>query len=336
VTEISFPPLRDLPSGHLVARKRHLLSEIARDQGKPRLWLPRIPRFQGPRTWRPIVVIALALLVLAIAAVAIAGSSLFGFSNHGDRAHANASVKAYLEGQVFKKQGLPTPEAAKPRTLRRLAFRQGIWVYSARKVKDNSLCFYMGVHWRKRAQAPNVGPHWRTPGQPPGALQLERSGCSRDGGQFALPAGSDFGYGRKAGERAGVWLRAHPFPSPARPILDLSIVGGVREKQLGCSWCSRVVWPDFGILAGVAANGVHSVQVLSLDTCRPVVTVPVIDNVYIDAQPPQVSAAFLVARNAGGKIIWHSGQLENEFTHVPLEPEAAPRHCGFQKWRWTR
>src|SRR3954470_8674850 len=161
MTEISFPPLRDLPSGHLAARRQHLLSEIAREQGKPRLWVPTIPWFQGQRSWRPIVVIALALLALAIAAVAIAGPSLFGFSNHGERAHANSSVKAYLEGQVFQKLGLATPEAAKPSTLRRLAFRQGIWVYSARKVKDNSLCFYMGMHWRKRAQAPSVGPHWR-------------------------------------------------------------------------------------------------------------------------------------------------------------------------------
>jgi hypothetical protein len=339
VTEISFPPPRDLPSGHIAARKQHLLSEIAREQGKPRLWVPRIPWLQGQRRWRPIVVIALALLAFAIAAVAIAGPSLFGFSNHGHRAHANSSVKAYLEGQVFKKLGLPTPEAAKPNTLRRLAFRQGIWVYSARKVKDNSLCFYMGLHWRRQAQAPNVGSQWRKPGQPPGRFQLERGPeCSRgpNGGEFALPAGSNFGYGRKAGARAHAWLRAHPFPSPARPILDLSMVGAVHHKQPGCSWCSRVVWPDFGILAGVAADGVRSVQVLSLSDCKPVVTVPVRDNVYIDAQPPQVAAAFLVARDVSGKIIWHSWQLENRYAHVPLQRKAAPRHCGFEKWEWTR
>lgn len=277
------------------------------------------------RFGRRALVLAVVLLVLAIAAVAIASPSLFGVSNHGRRAHANSSVRAYLEGQILKKFGLPTPGAAKPSTLRRLASRQGIWIYSARKVKDNSLCFYMGVHWRNRAQAPNVGPQWRKPGQRPGALQLERAGCSRDAEQFALPAGSNFGYGQKAGERAQAWLRAHPFPSPARPILDLSLVSGVTVHKAPCSSCSPDVQPDFGILAGVAANGVRSVQVLSLSDCHPVVTVPVINNVYIDAQPPQVAAAFLVARDASGKIIWHSWQLG-----------AAPRHCGFKKWAWTR
>jgi hypothetical protein len=259
---------------------------------------------------RRVLVIAVVLLALAIAAVAVAGPSLFGFSNHGKRAHPDSSMRGYLEGRIFKKQGLRTPDATKPSTFRRLAFRQGVGVYSARKKKDNSLCFYAGR-----------------------ALRIERSGCTRDGGQFALPAGSNFGYGRKAGARASAWMRAHPFPSPARPILDLSLVGAVRAGK-PCSSCSPVVWPDFGILAGVAANGVRSVQVLSLSDCKPVVTVPVIHNVYIDARPPQVAAAFLVARDADGKIVWHSWQLENQYTHVPLERRAAPRHCGL--WAWTR
>lgn len=333
MTEISFPPPRDLPSKHLAVQKQHLLDEIAREQGTPRrTW------FERQRPSRPVVIVALALLALAIAAIAVAAPSLFGFSNHGTRAHADSSVRAYLEGQIFKKQGVPTAEAAKPSTLRRLASRQGIWIYSARKVRDNSLCFYMGLHWRKAARNPSVGPQWRKPGQSPGALQLERAGCSRDGGQFALPAGSKFGYGQKGGKRAGAWLRAHPFPSPARPILDLSMVGGVKTHRPPFTCCSDVpvVWYGFGLLAGVAANGVRSVQVLSLADCRPVVTVPVVNNVYIDAQPPQVPAAFLVARNAGGKVVWHSWQLENQYTHVPLERTAAPPHCGFQKWLWTR
>jgi hypothetical protein len=333
VTEISFPPPRDLPSGHLAARKQHLLGEIAREQGRPLLsW------FQRQRPSRPAVVIVLAVLALAIAAIAVAGHSLFDVSNHGRRAHADASVRAYLQGQVFKDEGLGTPDAAKPSTLRRLAIRQGIWIYSARKVNDNSLCFYMGLDWQRGAQAPNVGAHGKAQGQRPGAVQLERSQCSREGGQFALPAGSNFGYGRKAGDRAHAWLRAHPFPSRARPILDLSMVGGVKTHKppFTCSGCKPAVWYGFGLLAGVAADGIRSVQVLSLADCRPVVTVPVIDNVYIDAQPPQVPAAFLVARNADGKIVWHSWQLENQYTHVPLERNAAPQHCGFKKWAWTR
>jgi hypothetical protein len=325
VTEISFPAPRDLPAGHLAARKQHLLSEIAREQGRPRAWVPTILWPRRMRSSRPVLAAALVLLALVIAAVAVAAPSLFGFSNHGTRAHANSAVKGYLEGQPFKRLGLATAVAAKPSTFRRLAFRQGIGVYSARKKTDHSLCFYMGL----RPRTLNWKGH-------PNELQLIRAGCSRDGGQFALPAGSNFGYGRKAGARAQAWLRAHPFPSQARPIMDLSLVSGVRVKQLGCSWCSRVVLYDFGLLAGVAANGVRSVQVLSLNTCRPVVTVPVINNVYIDAHPPRVPSAFLVARNAGGKIIWHGWQLENRYTHVPLKRKAGPPHCGFRKWESAR
>jgi hypothetical protein len=318
VTEISFPPPRELPSGQLAARKQHLLSEIAHEQGRPRRsW------FERRRPSRPVLVLALAVLALAIAALAVAGHSLFDVSNHGRRAHPNASERAFLREQIFKKFGYPTPEATKPSTFRQLAFRQGIGIYSARKVRDNSLCFYMGVQ------------------QSPGKFGLERGPeCSLgpNAGQFALAAGSNFGSGRKADGRVTGWLRAHPFPSPARPILDMSFVTGVKtyKPPFTCTGCKPAVWYGFGLLAGVAANGVRSVQVLALADCRPVVTLPVIDNVYIDARPPQVPAAFLVARNAGGKIIWHSWQLENPYTHVPLERRAAPQHCGFKTWRWTR
>jgi hypothetical protein len=73
MTEISFPPLRDLPSGHLAARKQHLLREIAREQERPRL-LPSIPLLQRRRSWRPGVVVVVAVAALAGAGFAIAAS----------------------------------------------------------------------------------------------------------------------------------------------------------------------------------------------------------------------------------------------------------------------
>lgn len=58
---ISFPPLRDLPPGHLEARKRQLLDE-----------LPRGPAIARRRTARRVLLVAVAAAALAGASVAIA------------------------------------------------------------------------------------------------------------------------------------------------------------------------------------------------------------------------------------------------------------------------
>ena len=63
---------RDLPAGHLEARKQHLLSEIAREPTGLRLSLPTTPVFGRPRSWRPLVVVAVAVIALAGTGVAIA------------------------------------------------------------------------------------------------------------------------------------------------------------------------------------------------------------------------------------------------------------------------
>jgi hypothetical protein len=63
--QISFPPLRDLPPGHLAAREQHLLSEIARDQERPHFSLLTIPVFERRRSWRPVAVVAFAVAALA-------------------------------------------------------------------------------------------------------------------------------------------------------------------------------------------------------------------------------------------------------------------------------
>lgn len=66
---VSFPPLHDLAPGELEARKRHLLSEIARG--------PQRPRFG--RSWRGGLGVAVAIAALAGAGVAIAAG--FGAFN---------------------------------------------------------------------------------------------------------------------------------------------------------------------------------------------------------------------------------------------------------------
>lgn len=63
---ISFPPLRELPPGRLEARKRHLLREIAAEPDQR-------------RSWRGVLVAAVALAALAGAGVAIAAG--FGAFN---------------------------------------------------------------------------------------------------------------------------------------------------------------------------------------------------------------------------------------------------------------
>jgi len=68
---ISIPPLRDLPSEHLEARKQLLLSEIAREPDRPRLALPTIPVFKRPRS-RSVFVVAVIVAALTGAGMAIA------------------------------------------------------------------------------------------------------------------------------------------------------------------------------------------------------------------------------------------------------------------------
>lgn len=73
---ISFPPLRDLPPGRLEARKRHLLREIAVEP-------------EQRRSWRGVLVAAVAVAALAGAGVAIAAG--FGAFNGLSRVQAQTS-----------------------------------------------------------------------------------------------------------------------------------------------------------------------------------------------------------------------------------------------------
>jgi hypothetical protein len=88
------------------------------------------------------------------------------------------------------------------------------------------------------------------------------------------------------------------------------------------------LWEQFvAPVVGLAADGVRSMQLLALSDCHPVVTVPVIDNVYINAHPPAVAEGWLVARNAGGKIVWHEPLYVGDPVRLPLD-RSVPRNCG--------
>jgi len=70
--QISFPPRRDLPPGHLEAREQHLLAEIAREPERSRFTLPTMLRVGRWRSWKGALVVAVAVAALAGAGVAIA------------------------------------------------------------------------------------------------------------------------------------------------------------------------------------------------------------------------------------------------------------------------
>lgn len=96
------------------------------------------------------------------------------------------------------------------------------------------------------------------------------------------------------GKPRGTSLSAD-FPSPSDPVWDMSS---------GFYYPIEAKVPAIKTLVGVAADGVHSVQLLALSDCHPVVTVPVIDNVYIAAKPPVTAESYIVARDARGNVLW--------------------------------
>jgi hypothetical protein len=106
------------------------------------------------------------------------------------------------------------------------------------------------------------------------------------------------------------------FPSPSRPVYDVS------------SFYAPPPYFALHYLIGVAADGVRSVQVLAGPDCHPFVTVPVINNVYIDVlkpvdgvRNPATREDYIVARDAQGKVVWHKQLLQ-------FPPHAAVPSCG--------
>lgn len=99
---ISFPPLRELPPGRLEARKRHLLREIAAEPDQR-------------RSWRGVLVAAVALAALAGAGVAIAAG--FGVFNGLSRTQHPRTAADVLPGKT--RVGVVELNAALAKTWRR-------------------------------------------------------------------------------------------------------------------------------------------------------------------------------------------------------------------------
>jgi hypothetical protein len=187
-----------------------------------------------------------------------------GFSNHGKRAHATAFNREELNGRlIFKEFGLRPGAAnvADPDTLLRLAFREGIGVYAARSKKGNRRCYYTGQYYPKPDPHPN---------------RLHLSGvCGPGAGNFALPYRLTHGTGRKAEAKQRAWLKNHPFPSLARPVLDMSSMVGIQTRPKGYPRTSLPQdWSSIAPLAGVAVDRVvpsncsHSLIVMRLSQCQ--------------------------------------------------------------------
>lgn len=87
------------------------------------------------------------------------------------------------------------------------------------------------------------------------------------------------------------------FPSPSQPVVDLSTFEARPPDA--------IAHPRVHRLAGVAADGVKSVDVLALADCQIVASAPVIDNVYAADNLPTTAAALIVARDATGNAVWH-------------------------------
>ena len=103
------------------------------------------------------------------------------------------------------------------------------------------------------------------------------------------------------------------FPSAAQPVVDTSLFALVPGTP----------GPSVQRLAGVAADGVASVQLLALTDCHIVATTPVINNVYIADNLPMIPEAQIVARDPSGNPVW------NEAVTPPQSANA--NTCGLGK-----
>jgi hypothetical protein len=85
------------------------------------------------------------------------------------------------------------------------------------------------------------------------------------------------------------------FPTPGDPVYDMSLF----------ALAPGAAGPSVQRLAGVAADGVASIQVLALSDCHVVATAPVSGNVYIADNLPLTAEAQIVAIDAAGNPLWH-------------------------------
>jgi hypothetical protein len=140
LTEISIPPLRDLPPRRLEARKRHLLGEIARLEQPGRRPLLR----------RPVLAAVVVAAALALTAVAVA-DGLGAFDGIGAAQHPQTgadvidpATRAYMECRTETTPCMPIIRGILFQTARvvgRLPSGQNIYVVTT---TSNSLCFVVG------------------------------------------------------------------------------------------------------------------------------------------------------------------------------------------------
>lgn len=102
------------------------------------------------------------------------------------------------------------------------------------------------------------------------------------------------------------------FPSAAQPVVDTSLF----------ALTPGAPGPSVQRLAGVAADGVASVQLLALTDCHVVASAPVINNVYIADNLPMTPESQIVARDADGNIVWHQA------VGATVQPARAANACG--------
>lgn len=96
----------------------------------------------------------------------------------------------------------------------------------------------------------------------------------------------------------GGCMNAHAstgFPSANDPVYDMSLFALAPGAD----------GPSVQRLAGVAADGVSSIQLLALSDCHMVAAAPVSDNVYAANNLPMTPEAVIVARSASGNVVWH-------------------------------
>jgi hypothetical protein len=102
----------------------------------------------------------------------------------------------------------------------------------------------------------------------------------------------------KTQEFGGGCMNTHAssnFPSPSDPVYDISLF----------ALAPGATGPSVQRLAGVAADGVASVQLLALSDCHVVATARVTGNVYVANNLPMISEAVIVARDTSGAAVWH-------------------------------
>src|SRR5438552_44570 len=93
------PPLRDLPTGHLEARKQHLLAEIGREPGRPRLtkhFPVSLPLER--RRWQVAAIALAAAAALAITLTVLLPGNGDGLSSAGRYIHPLPRTKTSEQG----------------------------------------------------------------------------------------------------------------------------------------------------------------------------------------------------------------------------------------------